>query len=165
MAQRSKNLIPAYVSLGFGLVDGDACMFLSNWSAKIINGSPTEETPREPPLLGRDQIRKALEHRTDLQGKLVVVRDDEALMAIEELTSGSDQPVLTAVVLEESALRARTPAPDLFATGAERRSAPRCDSSIDEARTVAGRVFYALGGLTERERVQVIAAVSPSNSR
>lgn len=156
MDQRPKNLIPAWVSLGFGL-DADACMFLSNWSAKIINGSPTEETPRERPLLGRDQIRDVLENRIDLQGKPVVVRDDEARQLAEELISGFNRPLLTTELLERAVLDVRSPPPDLFAVGEERRATPRCESSVDEARTVAGIVFYALNGLTERERIQAVA--------
>ena len=135
-------------------------MFLSNWSAKIINGSPMDETPRERPLLGRDQIRKALESRADLRNRPVVVRDDEALRVAKELAGASGHRLLTASLLERVVLEVRSPPPDLFAVGEERRATPRCESSLDEARTVAGRVFYALNGLTERERTQAIARVT-----
>lgn len=158
MPEQPKNLIPSYVSVGFG-GDSDTCMFLSNSAAKIINGSPAEVTPRERPLRGGDEIGRALSSRSDLKALTVIVRDQEDLERLERIgISSADRSVVLIEDLELSALETRTPPPQVFELGNKRRLTPRCDDSLDEARTIAGRLFYALHGLTDRERLHAVHA-------
>lgn len=151
MSDLAKNLVPAYVSLGFG-VDGDVAMFLSNHSAKITNGSPTED--RERPLLGADRIKEALSSRPDLADLPIVVRDDSNRASAIDLVRTRE--VVTIADLERALAETHDPPPAIYALGETRRRAERCDQSLDEARTIAGRIFYALNGLTSRERERVI---------
>jgi hypothetical protein len=51
--KQPRNLIPRYVSVGFG-GDSGVCVILSNSGAKIINGPPAEE--RELPLMDGGRI-------------------------------------------------------------------------------------------------------------
>jgi hypothetical protein len=132
-------------------------MFLSNWSAKIVNGSPAEETPRERPLYGHHGIRDALESRDDLQNTPVIVRDTTALQSLEALgVTRSHRALLLVENLEQAVRDTRASLPHVFELGEERRSTSRCENSVDEARTIAGRVFFALSGLSERERTDAI---------
>jgi hypothetical protein len=163
VAGRPKNLVPAYLSLGFGS-DGDACLFISNSSAKIVNGSPAEETPRERPLLGHEQIRRAFDSRDDLHDLPVIVREEADVALASQLAGRSGRPLVIASALEQAVLATRAAVPEIFALGEERRATPRGEASIDEARTVAGRVFYALNGLTDRERLAAVAQATTSTS-
>ena len=151
MDSQPKNRRPAFVSLGFGL-DGDACVFLSNWAGKIVNGSPAEEVSREPPIVGRKRVANAIATRQDLLGLPVIVRGDLGLQEARDLLEAT--PALTRLA-DVKTLEALVDAAEIdqvispYVKGL--RTGQRQESSLDEARNIAGRLYWAVERLPAKE--------------
>jgi hypothetical protein len=95
--------------------------------------------------------------RDDLKNLPIILRDRDATEMLERLgVQNNGGRIVLIEELEHAALTVTTEPPPVFELGAERRSTPRREDSLDEARTIAGRVFYALNGLSERERVAAV---------
>lgn len=151
MDSQPKNRRPAFVSLGFGL-DGDACIFLSNWAGKIVNGSPAEEVSRERPIVGREPVADALTERQDLLGLPVIVNGDGGLQSARNLLQATpacarlaDVETLETLVGPSENDQGASPYVEGLRTGGHR------ESSLDEARVVAGRLYWAVERLPSND--------------